>query len=111
MAVDALRRRLALALRGRVEGGRQALGAAQERLPLALSAQTARKRAKLGRLAAGLDALSPLKVLGRGYAIARRGEDVVSSIAQIEPGDRLDMLVSDGVLRCAVEEKEERPWR
>ncbi len=111
MAVDALRRRLALALRGRVEGGRQALGAAQERLPLALSAQTARKRAKLGRLAAGLDALSPLKVLGRGYAIARRGEDVVSSIAQIEPGDRLDMLVSDGVLRCVVEEKEERTWR
>ncbi len=50
-------------------------------------------------------------MLGRGYAIARRGEDVVSSIAQIEPGDRLDMLVSDGVLRCVVEEKEERTWR
>ena len=111
MAVDGLRRRMALALRGRVEGGRQALNTQKGRLPLGLSAQTARKKALLGRLAAGLDALSPLKVLGRGYAAARRGEDVVSSITQAEAGDRLDILVSDGVLKCTVEEKEERTWR
>ena len=111
MAVDGLRRRMALALRGRVEGGRQALNTQKGRLPLGLSAQTARKKALLGRLSAGLDALSPLKVLGRGYAAARRGEDVVSSITQAEAGDRLDILVSDGVLKCTVEEKEERTWR
>ena len=107
MAVDALRRRMALALRGRAEGGRQGLKAQKARLSLALRTQTAKKQARLGRLAAGLDALSPLKVLGRGYAIARRGEDVVSSVAQAESGDRLDVLVSDGVLRCEVKEKEE----
>ncbi len=111
LAVDGLRRRLALALRGRVEGGRQALNARKARLPLALGAQTAKKKARLGRLAAGLDALSPLKVLSRGYAVARQGEDVVSSIAQAEPGDKLDVLVSDGVLNCTVEKKEERTWR
>ena len=111
LAVDGLRRRMALALRGRVEGGRQALNTQKGRLPLGLSAQTARKKALLGRLSAGLDALSPLKVLGRGYAAARRGEDVVSSITQAEAGDRLDILVSDGVLKCTVEEKEERTWR
>ena len=111
MAVDALRRRMALALRGRAEGGRQGLNAQKARLPLALRTQTAKKQARLGRLAAGLDALSPLKVLGRGYAIARRGEDVVSSVAQAEFGDRLDVLVSDGFLSCEVKEKEERTWR
>ena len=111
LAVDGLRRRMALALRGRVEGGRQALSAQTSRLPLALRAQAGEKKARLGRLAAGLDALSPLKVLGRGYAAARRGEDVVSSITQAEAGDRLDILVSDGVLKCTVEEKEERTWR
>ena len=111
LAVDGLRRRMALALRGRVEGGRQALNAQTSRLPLALRAQAGEKKARLGRLAAGLDALSPLKVLGRGYAAARRGEDVVSSITQAEAGDRLDILVSDGVLKCTVEEKEERTWR
>ena len=111
LAVDALRHRMALALRGRVEGGSQALSVRRARLPLALGAQLSKKRARLGRLAAGLDALSPLKVLGRGYAIARRGEDVVSSVAQAEAGDRLDILVSDGALNCIVEEKEERTWR
>ena len=111
LAVDVLRRRMALALRSRLEGGRQALRAGQGRLPLALSAQIGNKRAQLGRLTAGLDALSPLKVLGRGYAIARKGDDVVPSIARIEPGDRVDVLVSDGVLNCVVEDKEERTWR
>ena len=111
LAVDVLRRRMALALRSRLEGGRQALRAGQGRLPLALNARIGSKRAQLGRLTAGLDALSPLKVLGRGYAIARKGEDVVPSIARIEPGDRVDVLVSDGVLNCVVEDKEERTWR
>ena len=111
LAVDALRRRLALALRGEADGSRGALEACRTRLPLALRAQTVKKRAYLGRLSAGLDALSPLKVLGRGYAIARRGEDVVSSAAQAEAGDRLDVLVADGVLNCVVEGKEERTWR
>ena len=55
--------------------------------------------------------MSPLKVLGRGYAITRKGEDVVSSITQVRQGDRVDLLVSDGVLNCAVEGKEERTWR
>lgn len=111
LAVDALRRRLALALRGKADGGRGTLAACQARLPLALQARIVKKRAQMGRLSAGLDALSPLKVLGRGYSIARRGEDVVSSAAQVEVGDRLDVLVADGVLNCVVEDKEERIWR
>ena len=109
--MDALRRRLALALRGEVDGSRGALAACRARLPLALRAQTVKKRAYLGRLSAGLDALSPLKVLGRGYAIARRGEDVVSAAAQVEAGDRLDVLVADGVLNCVVEGKDRKSTR
>ena len=109
--LDGLRRRMSLALRGEADRGRQALGACQARLSLAVRTQTAARRERLGRLAAGLDAMSPLKVLGRGYAVARREGDVVSSIARAEPGDRLDVLVSDGVLKCEVKEKEERTWR
>ena len=111
MAVDDLRRRMGLALRREVEGGTRTFHAAQTRLPLAMQARLARLRGQLGRLSVGLDALSPLKVLGRGYAIARRGEDVVSSIAAVQPGEVLDVLVSNGVLRCEVKEKEERTWR
>ena len=111
LAVDALRRRMGLALGHDAEKARQRLDAQRGRLPLALKHRTAEQRGRLGRLSAGLDALSPLKVLGRGYAIARRGEDVVSSIAQAEPGDKLEVLVSDGTLSCVIEGKEERTWR
>lgn len=111
MALDDLRRRMSLALRRETGRGRQALDAQGERLPLAMGGRLAAQRGRLGRLSAGLDALSPLKVLGRGYAIARHGEDVVSSIAAARPGDPLDVLVSDGVLRCEVKEKEERVWQ
>lgn len=111
LLVDDLRRRMGLALSHEAERARRRLDAQAGRLPQALRARTAGQRGRLGRLAAGLDALSPLKVLGRGYAIARRGEDVVSSIAQAEPGDRLEVLVSDGALRCLIEDKEERTWQ
>ena len=110
-AVDELRRRMGLALRREVEGGKQALNLKKDRLPLAMQARLARQRGKLGRLSAGLDALSPLKVLGRGYAIARAGETVVSSLAAVRVHDPLEVLVSDGVLRCEVKEKEERSWQ
>ncbi len=111
LLVDDLRRRMGLALSHETERARRRLDAQAGRLPQALRARTAEQRGRLGRLAAGLDALSPLKVLGRGYAIARRGENVVSSIAQAEPGDRLEVLVSDGALSCLIEEKEERTWQ
>ena len=111
ITVDELRRRMGLALRREVEGGKQALNIQKGRLPLAMRARLARQRGNLGRLSAGLDALSPLKVLGRGYAIARAGETVVSSLAAVRVHDPLEVLVSDGVLRCEVKDKEERLWQ
>lgn len=111
LALDDLRRRMGLALRNETDQSRQALSATQTRLPLAMKARLTAQRGRLGRLAAGLDALSPLKVLGRGYAIARMGENVVSAIGQVQPGDGLDVLVSDGTLRCEVKEKEEQIWQ
>lgn len=111
LAVDDLRRRMGLALGRKADRARQKLSSQTGRLPLAVKNRLAGQRGRLGRLAAGLDALSPLKVLGRGYAIARAGEDVVSSIAQTGPGDKLEVLVSDGALQCEVTGKEERTWR
>ena len=111
LEVDSLRRRMGLALRREMETGKQALELKKGRMPLAMRARLAKQRGKLGRLSAGLDALSPLKVLGRGYAIARTGERVVSSLAAAGIGEALEVLVSDGILRCEVKEKEERSWQ
>ena len=111
LEVDELRRRMGLTLRREVEGGKQALNVKKGRLLPAMGARLVKQRGKLGRLSAGLDALSPLKVLGRGYAIARAGETVVSSLTAVRVSDPLEVLVSDGVLRCEVKEKEERSWQ
>ena len=48
--------------------------------------------------------MSPLKVLGRGYAIARKEDGgVVRFRNDAAPGDRLELRVSDGSIRCRVE--------
>ena len=65
------------------------------------------KRQRFSRLAAALDALSPLKVLGRGYAIAQKGDGgVISSVRSVQSGERFSLRLSDGSLKCIVEETE-----
>jgi exodeoxyribonuclease VII large subunit len=61
------------------------------------------RRARLATAAARLDALSPLAVLGRGYALARgpRGE-ILRDAAQVDPGDELALTLARGELRAVV---------
>ena len=54
------------------------------------------RRARLTGTGARLDALSPLAVLQRGYAVVRRDGRLVRSVALVSPGDRLSVRVSDG---------------
>ncbi len=57
------------------------------------------------RYAASLDALSPLKVLGRGYSIASDEEGrAVSSAESVKVGDKLRLSLSRGSLKCTVNE-------
>ena len=73
----------------------------RQKLAAGLSAAAGRERERFARLAAGLDAMSPLKVLGRGYAIARRADGgLVRSVNDVAPGDALSLRVSDGEIRC-----------
>lgn len=71
------------------------------------SAKTALQdaHAQLSALAAKLDALSPLKVLSRGYAMARTdGGRLVTSVTDICKGDTLYMDMCDGTLVCMVQD-------
>ena len=53
--------------------------------------------------ASRLHDLSPLVVLGRGYAIARNVDGhVVKQVDQVTSGDSLDVTVSDGIIPCTV---------
>lgn len=63
------------------------------------------RRRELQGLTGRLDALSPLAVLARGYAIARTAEgEVVRDAAAVLPGDRLAVKLHKGSLQCLVEE-------
>ncbi len=59
-------------------------------------------------LAAKLDAMSPLKVLTRGYTMAQtEGGEVIRSISQVELGERITVTMTDGTLSATVMEKKE----
>lgn len=54
-------------------------------------------------LAAKLDALSPLKVLTRGYAMVETGEGtLVHSVKQVAPGDPMSITLGDGSMTATV---------
>ena len=59
-------------------------------------------------LTSKLDAMSPLKVLTRGYSMTQTdGGEVVKSVSQIQKGDIIRVTLSDGSIQAAVTEKEE----
>lgn len=54
-------------------------------------------------MAARLHDLSPLKTLARGWSIAHNAQgDVVQSVTQVKPGDRLSVRVKDGLIDTSV---------
>ena len=58
---------------------------------------------------AQLDALSPLKVMQRGYSLVYRlhKNELIKSVRQAEPGDLIQVRLADGRLRCQVYRAEE----
>ena len=63
---------------------------------------------RFAQLTAKLDALSPLKVLGRGYAMAQDEKgSVLKSSDQVQVGERIRVKLAQGSLQCSVEGKGE----
>ena len=75
----------------------------RDRLAHGLTGAMGRERERFARLAAALDALSPLKVLGRGYAIPQRSDGaVLRSAKEAMPGETLLLRMADGKVSCKV---------
>lgn len=117
--------RLKSALKRVVERRSESLGGARERLALAacrffemkrnqlnesekalvgfMDRALGDRRSLLGLRAEKLNALSPLGVLSRGYAIAELNGRVLTSVAAIKPSDRIKLRLSDGCAEAVID--------
>jgi exodeoxyribonuclease VII large subunit len=103
-ALDDLAARLAGGLAGRTRLGLERVERAGDRLQAAMEAGLERRRHHVARLAAQLDALSPLRVLERGYAVASAPDGrVLKRRAEFRPGEPFTLRVADGRVDARVE--------
>lgn len=86
-----------------VQDRRMLLTHLQQRLGDLSSRGVGEKRRKFSALAASLDAMSPLKVLSRGYAVARNEQGIVKSYRDAPAGSRIEVALGEGTLDCTVE--------
>lgn len=93
---------------GYIEQREKSLELLKNRLVSAQSNSITQKNQRYIAAVSKLDAMSPLKVLTRGYSVAQteRGE-VVRSVRHVELGERIRIALSDGKLSATVMEKKE----
>ena len=85
------------------EGRRKALELLQNRLLAAQSGTVAKNRQRFVAQVSKLDAMSPLKVLTRGYAmVAKEDGQIVRSVSDVKPKDPIAVRVSDGTIVATV---------
>lgn len=87
----------------RINDERLGLDQSLRNLERAYKAVLKLKEKELAVRASRLDGLSPLGVLGRGFAVVKNGETILKSVKQAKSGDRLGITLADGEI-CAIVE-------
>lgn len=70
----------------------------------AVSRDMAVRSKEFSSLCEKLDALSPLKILARGYGAAVRQGKIISDVNAVERGETIDLILSNGTLECEVKD-------
>jgi exodeoxyribonuclease VII large subunit len=97
--------RLGRGLASRVELAQQRLARSWDRVANAMRRRLERHHHALAAASGQLDALSPLRILGRGYSLARDEQGrVLNRVAQFPPGLDFRLRVSDGDVPARVVE-------
>lgn len=82
--------------RQRIVEGRLRLDELTDRLHLGVKAHVGQQRSTIQQLGGRLDAMSPLKVLDRGYAVVTDGTTAITSAVSLQPGDSVRIRFQDG---------------
>ena len=109
LLLDQMTDRLCAALPARLTREEQKLTVLRQRLLTAGQGGLHRRRLRFAQTVATLDAISPLRVLARGYAVATRGKRgaVVTDAAALKAGDTLHIRFAKGAANCRVTDTEE----
>lgn len=109
LLLDQMTDRLCAALPARLTREEQKLTVLRQRLLAAGQGGLHKRRLRFAQTVATLDAISPLRVLARGYAVATRGKRgaVVTDAAALEAGDTLHIRFAKGAANCRVTDTEE----
>ena len=85
------------------ESRRKALELMKNRLVSAQTGTVGRNRQRFVAQVSKLDAMSPLKVLTRGYAMVSKEDGaIVRSVSDVQTGDPISVRVSDGTIVASV---------
>ena len=87
-----------------IDDKRVSLDHSTQRLLSAAVQGVSKKKQHFARAAAAFDAMSPLKVLGRGYAIAERSDGkVIKSASDVTKGDKVKVKLQKDEINCIVD--------
>lgn len=106
--LDTITERMWRALHMQINSANAELRLSSLKLSPAMGNYLKGKKAQLGTLAAGLDAMSPLKVLSRGYSITEndRGKAILSA-DELMPGDHITIRFQKGIADARIEQIQE----
>ena len=89
---------------GYLDQRKQTLELLKNRLISAQTQQLSMKKQRYIAVTAKLDAMSPLKVLSRGYAMAQTNSgDILRSVKDVKTGDLIHVTLEDGSLSATVQ--------
>ncbi|MFT8871097.1 MAG: exodeoxyribonuclease VII large subunit [Sporolactobacillus sp.] len=79
------------------------LSSVRHRLTQAFFVQFSKRQSTCERLIVHLNALSPLRVMARGYSLAYTdSHELIKSVRQVSPGDELQLCLYDGKIDCQI---------
>ena len=104
---DAWNERVPARLLDRIDRSTQDVDRLMESIERRMERIVSAKRSHLGELGARLDALSPLRVLARGYAVCERDKDgkVITAASDVDPKERFRVRLQRGIILGIVESR------